>query len=413
MIITDLEAVRQDCGILLRYVADPAKTKIPEGKEDPYAELADLYGNICRGEHDGSYVTGINVDPDSSENEFTRTLSLFPREDGVHALHTVQSFEPGEISAEEAHAFGVRLACTFCEERYEAVVATHTDHMHFHNHIVFNAVSWTDGSELKDSKQNLRILRRQASMLAPSFGIVKEKISSEPGSREENTAMHALREVSEAVALSRSFREFRTRMAQRGYSYHSLAQPVLVMQNGQTLELGGEYSEELLREQIYEEKQKRERPSFLQADISGLHGIQILYFRYLNRVLGLPEDKIPEAFQDLKTEKEAFEEEAYFLIRNGISNNEDLGKEKALRERKLQQCRKERERLTVSIYRSGESEDREYLLEVRELLKQDQEILKEEIALCDRIADHTTLLEDRFRSYDKGRPKEKERKEER
>ena len=285
--------------------------------------------------------------------------------------------------------------------------------MHFHNHIVFNAVSWTDGSELKDSKQNLRILRRQASMLAPSFGIVKEKISSEPGSREENTAMHALREVSEAVALSRSFREFRTRMAQRGYSYHSLAQPVLVMQNGQTLELSGEYSEELLREQIYEEKQKRERPSFLQADISGLHGIQILYFRYLSRVLDLPEDKIPEVFQDLKTEREAFEEEAYFLIRNGISNNEDLGKEKALRERKLQQCRKERERLTVSIHRSGESEDREYLLEVRELLKQDQEILKEEIALCDRIADHTTLLEDRFRSYDKGRPKEKERKEER
>ena len=407
MIITDLEAYRQDCGMLLRYIADPAKTKISEKDSNGfYSKLEDLYGNICRGEKNGFFVTGINVAPDTAEEEFSRTQILFPTESGNSALHAVQSFEPGEISAEEAHAFGIRLACAFCKEGLEAVVATHTDHSHIHNHIVTNAVSWKDGNEVPDNKNSLRKLRKLAAELAPSFGIFKErKVFPE---KEGNEAQRILKEVNEAVALSRSFREFRARMAERGYAYSSLEEPVLYLHNGESVTLGEEYSEELLRERIHETKDDESR-SFIDVDAGRLHGIQILYFRFLCRLNDPPGGRIPEGFSGMKQEKEHFEEEVYFLIRNGICEKEDLEREKENRISKYAQCKAEKDVLSSQIHRCTKAEKKEYLHEIRDLLKQDCDVLQNEIALCNRIEEHTGILEETLRSYDKVKTKEKDR----
>ncbi len=408
MIITDLEAYRQDCGTLLRYIADPAKTKIPEKDSNGlYSKLEDLYGNICRGEKNGFFVTGINVAPDTAEEEFSRTQGLFPTESGNSALHAVQSFEPGEISAEDAHAFGIRLACAFCKDGFEAVVATHTDHSHIHNHIVINAVSWKDGNEISANGNSLRKLRKLASELAPSFGIFKErKVFPE---KEGNEAQQLLKEVNEAVALSRSFREFRARMAERGYTYSLLEEPVLYLHNGESVTLGEEYSEEVLRERIHEAKSEESRPSFIDVDAGCLHGIQILYFRFLCRLNDPPGGKIPEGFAGMRQKKEQFEEEAYFLIRNGICGKEDLEREKEDRISKHAQCKAEKDALSNQIYRCTKAEKKEYMYEIRDLLKQDCDVLQNEIALCERIEEHTGILEEMLRSYDKVKTKEKDR----
>ena len=52
-----------------------------------------------------------------------------------------QSFKPGEITPEKAQEIGYNLAMSFTKGKYQFVVATHTDHAHIHNHIIFNSTS--------------------------------------------------------------------------------------------------------------------------------------------------------------------------------------------------------------------------------------------------------------------------------
>ena len=52
---------------------------------------------------------------------------------------------PMVVTAAQAQALSLEFARRLLGERFEAVVATHTDHEHIHSHIVFNSVSFSDG----------------------------------------------------------------------------------------------------------------------------------------------------------------------------------------------------------------------------------------------------------------------------
>lgn len=64
--------------------------------------------------------------------------------------HVIQSFAPGEVTPEQAHAIGVELAQRLLADKYEVVVSTHLNKAHLHSHIVFNSVSFVDGSMYRD-----------------------------------------------------------------------------------------------------------------------------------------------------------------------------------------------------------------------------------------------------------------------
>lgn len=69
----------------------------------------------------------------------------------VQGYHIIHSYAPGEVTAEKAQQLSVELAQRLIGERFEAVVATHTDHEHIHSHIVFNSVSCVDGKMFRDN----------------------------------------------------------------------------------------------------------------------------------------------------------------------------------------------------------------------------------------------------------------------
>lgn len=48
--------------------------------------------------------------------------------------HVIQSFAPGEVTPEQAHAIGVELAQRLLADRYEVVVSTHLNKAHLHSH---------------------------------------------------------------------------------------------------------------------------------------------------------------------------------------------------------------------------------------------------------------------------------------
>ena len=64
---------------------------------------------------------------------------------GVEGYHLVQSFAEGEVTPELAHLIGQELADRLLKGQFEAVITTHLNTRHYHNHIVWNSVSMVDG----------------------------------------------------------------------------------------------------------------------------------------------------------------------------------------------------------------------------------------------------------------------------
>ena len=91
---------------------------------------------------------------------------------GTHlGRHLIQAFEPGEVSPEEAHEIGVQLAKEILGGKYEFVLATHIDKGHIHNHLIFNAVSFTDHKHYHSNKRSYHEIRRVSDRLCREHGL--------------------------------------------------------------------------------------------------------------------------------------------------------------------------------------------------------------------------------------------------
>lgn len=96
--------------------------------------------------------TAINCQLDTAFRDMQETKRRWDKVNRpVQGYHIIHSFSPGEVTAEQAHRLSVELAERLLQDRFEAVVATHTDHGHIHAHIVFNSVSCTDGKMIRDN----------------------------------------------------------------------------------------------------------------------------------------------------------------------------------------------------------------------------------------------------------------------
>jgi hypothetical protein len=123
MAVTKLIAVgnkKGGIGATLDYAMNPAKTENCE------------------------LVSGINCTPQTAAHEFDFTKINADKKGGRQGYHLIQSFAHGEIDYHTAHEIGKQLANNLLQGRFEAVVCTHNDKSHIHNHIVFNSVSFKD-----------------------------------------------------------------------------------------------------------------------------------------------------------------------------------------------------------------------------------------------------------------------------
>ena len=85
--------------------------------------------------------------------------------------HLIQAFEPGEVSAEEAHEIGMQLAKEILGGKYEFVLTTHIDKDHIHNHLIFNAVSFTDHKHYHSNKRSYHYIRRTSDRICKEHGL--------------------------------------------------------------------------------------------------------------------------------------------------------------------------------------------------------------------------------------------------
>ena len=129
--------------------------------------------------------TGIDCDCDNWSSDFRLTKAVFDNLEGRQYKHFTQAFEKESgLSQEEVHKAGIDLV-KMCKqfEGFQAVVITHNDKEHLHNHIVINSVNSETGkkfrmsnSELKTFKKNMDNYLKQEFNLEPTKakeGIVK------------------------------------------------------------------------------------------------------------------------------------------------------------------------------------------------------------------------------------------------
>ncbi|MCF2671578.1 relaxase/mobilization nuclease domain-containing protein [Butyricicoccus pullicaecorum] len=103
------------------------------------------------------------------EFEWTRRHAI---DKGTHlGRHLIQAFEPGEVSAEEAHEIGMQLAKEILGGKYEFVLTTHIDKGHIHNHLIFNAVNFTDHKHYHSNKRSYHEIRRAGDRLCREHGL--------------------------------------------------------------------------------------------------------------------------------------------------------------------------------------------------------------------------------------------------
>ena len=95
----------------------------------------------------------FNCDPGWAYRQMMDTKRDVGRTGGRMAYHIIQSFEPGEVTPELA----LEIAKEFVRENfpdYEAVVGTHIDKGHIHNHILINSVNSRTGKKAHFSERD-------------------------------------------------------------------------------------------------------------------------------------------------------------------------------------------------------------------------------------------------------------------
>lgn len=115
--------------------------------------------------------SGIDCEPEYAREQFKATREIFNKTDGTQAHQIYQSFKPGEITAQKANEIGQELARQIAPN-HEAVVYTHVDTAHTHNHIIINSVNFENGKKLSlYGEKTLKMIREKSDTLCKEHGL--------------------------------------------------------------------------------------------------------------------------------------------------------------------------------------------------------------------------------------------------
>ena len=150
------------------YVRDKTKTtRGPKSLQD----AVDYALNREKTESD-CFETGLSCVCESAFEDMRDTVQRWQQTEGVQGYHLVQSFAEGEVTPELAHRIGVELAEQLLQGRFQAVVTTHLNTKHYHNHIVWCSVAMDNGRKYhSNAKSYYTEVRARSDALCRRYGL--------------------------------------------------------------------------------------------------------------------------------------------------------------------------------------------------------------------------------------------------
>lgn len=229
MAVCEIWDVRGRLDSPLRYAANPEKTGNPKYTEAEWQSLSDVMKYATNGDKTEQqfFVSGINCDPSTAREEMQIVKRQFQDESEIVCYHGFQSFREGEVTPEQAHEIGVKLAKKMWGDRFQVIVATHLNTGCLHNHFVLNSVSFTDGKHYHDNKANLRLLRQYSDELCREYAL--SVIENPVGKKKPYVICQAEKNglptrdsvarqaIDEAISKSFTMRDFSRQLSQMGY----------------------------------------------------------------------------------------------------------------------------------------------------------------------------------------------------
>ncbi|WP_010233468.1 relaxase/mobilization nuclease domain-containing protein [Clostridium arbusti] len=215
------------------------------------------------------YVYGLNcsINAKLAYKTMMKTKVNFKKEGGILGFHFVQSFKKGEIKdPNEALKIAIEFSKKITDNKYEAVVVTHTDKDHIHNHIIINSVSHVDGGKYNSCKDELKKIREINDKICKDHGLsiitpkdkgksYKEWLETQKGSSWKEKIKNDIDITIDREDI-KSFEDFIKALESKGYEikYKNLKHIVFKMSGQQRgtrgRSIGIDYTEEAIRKRI-------------------------------------------------------------------------------------------------------------------------------------------------------------------
>ena len=405
---------------LLAYVANKNKTtmEVERGTDDEEMRLAaEMLG--LPSDHfateEKKFVTGINCTPENVNEVMLKLLDGISPSD-IQAYHGYQSFKPGEVTPDIAHAIGIQLANELWGEDFPIIVATHIDRGHVHNHFCIPATGFS-GRRYHDCKASYRRMRDTSDRLCREYGL--SVIENPSKDRSKHIAeVHAekkdiptmrdqIRADIDAVAKGELLTKyFYSRMQSLGYTFERRGQYLRIKPYGYNKffrldKLGAGYTEEDIEARIRNNARARQwtpityyQPT-LREKPRGLYTLY-LHYCYLLGVIPKVIPKNPEAYAAIKDDvrrARMYLEQAKFLGKYFLDTKDDLIQH-ALRVRaQMDVLYKERQKLRNKMRWMKDPAEmqpiREQIFAISDKLKP----LRKEYAMCKDIYDRSDDVE--------------------
>ena len=408
-------AVRKQLKKTVNYITDKEKTDSDLAKKIDYALNSEKTSS-----EQFLYESVINLpDVKTAYERMQATKKHFGKTGGVLGYHIIQSFKPGEITADQCHELGRKLASEMFGAGYEIVIGTHLNKEHLHNHIVVNSVSFASGKKLRFNKQSYRELQEISDQLCRKYGLsVIESKAHGKSSKEwlnekegKTTVRGRIRkDIDLAIKESFNYGTFIANLEKRGYlikdspsrTYTALKPPFgarFIRLNS----LGEEYTKEriigrLSKQKSWQRKAEPERTKYYSRKLPQkrrkITGLQALYLRYvyLLKLNRKPKAKLsPYLWEDL-CKFERYKKEYLYLKAQNITTKEELQERIIYLETETESLAKQRNPLYEQKRRGDNIEQKnEIELKLNELNSNLKE-LRKELRLCNDIAENTAKI---------------------
>ena len=292
----------------ISYVRNKTKTTKLTSLEEAvdYALNRDKTESVC-------FETGLSCLCETAFADMKENVRRWHKTGGVQGYHLVQSFAEGEITPELAHQIGVELADQLLNGRYQAIVTTHLNTSHIHNHMVWCAVALDNGRKYHSNARSYYTeVRARSDALCRQYGLsVIETPESERGKRQyakwqaetsgQPTWRTAIRmDVDEAISMALTWRQFLAILEQKGYEIRMGRKYPTLRPPGKERfvrfkTLGKSYTPEAIRQRILYPKRPFTPAAVWRGRLHGTHrkarkltGLRALYYRYLYELGALP-----------------------------------------------------------------------------------------------------------------------------
>lgn len=405
---------------LLAYVVNKNKTtmEVECGTDNEEmrlaAEMLGLPSDHFAAE-EKKFVTGINCTPENANKVMLTLLEGISPSD-IQAYHGYQSFKPGEVDADTAHAIGIQLANELWGEDFPVIVATHIDRGHVHNHFCIPATGFS-GKRYHDCNATYKRMRDTSDRLCKEYGLSvienpskdKHKHIAEVHAEKKGipTMRDQIRADIDAVANNEFIsKNFYNRMRSLGYTFERRGQYLRIKPYGYNKffrldKLGTGYTEDDIEARIKKNAIERKwtpipyyQPT-LREKPRGLYALY-LHYCYLLGVIPKVIPKNPEAYAAIKEDvrrARMYSEQAKFLGKYGLDTKDDLIQHAlGIREQMNALC-KERQKLRNKMRWMKDPAEmqpiREQIFAISDKLKP----LRKEYTMCKDIYDRSDDIE--------------------